>query len=151
MTRPFIPPYPPRQPRPVATWRGFFGERARTSVYGWSQLAFETDYLKRNILGFTVHILLDPDMVQHVLLDNPATYAKPDIVKSLLDPIIGRGPADFGWRTVARAAADCRSKLLSGRGRRAAWQVRRGGTVGDEQIGRTASGGTWRPSRPGRR
>nr|ART35716.1 B407 [uncultured bacterium] len=91
MTRPFIPPYPPRQPRPVATWRGFFGERARTSVYGWSQFAFETNYLKRNILGFTVHILLDPDMVQHVLLDNPAAYVKPDIVKTLLNPIIGRG------------------------------------------------------------
>jgi cytochrome P450 len=91
VTRPFIPPYPPRQPRPVATWRGFFGERARTSVYGWSQFAFETNYLKRNILGFTVHILLDPGMVQHVLLDNPAAYVKPDIVKQLLNPIIGRG------------------------------------------------------------
>ena len=55
------------------------------------QFAFETDHLKRNILGFTVHVLLDPDMVQHVLLDNPANYAKPDIVKTLLDPIIGRG------------------------------------------------------------
>ena len=48
----FVPPYPPRQPKPVTTWRGFFGERARTSVYGWSQLAFQTDHLKRNILGF---------------------------------------------------------------------------------------------------
>jgi len=87
----FIPPHPPRRPKPVATWRGFFGERARTSVYGWSQFAFETDHLKRNILGFQVHVLLDPDMVGHVLLDNPANYVKPDIVKSLLDPIIGRG------------------------------------------------------------
>jgi cytochrome P450 len=87
----FVPPYPPRQPTPVASWRGFFGERARTAVYGWSQFAFETDYLKRNILGFTVHVLLDPDMIEHVLLDNAANYAKPDIVKSLLDPIIGRG------------------------------------------------------------
>jgi len=91
VTRPFIPPHPPRRPKPVATWRGFFGERARTSVYGWSQFAFETDYLNRNILGFNVHVLLDPDMVQHVLLDNPANYVKPDIVKSLLGPIIGRG------------------------------------------------------------
>jgi len=91
VTCPFIPPHPPRRPKPVATWRGFFGERARTSVYGWSQFAFETDYLNRNILGFNVHVLLDPDMVQHVLLDNPANYVKPDIVKSLLGPIIGRG------------------------------------------------------------
>ncbi len=87
----FVPPYPPRQPKPVTTWRGFFGERARTSVYGWSQLAFQTDHLKRNILGFTVHVVLDPDQVQRVLLDNAANYAKPDIVKGLLAPIIGRG------------------------------------------------------------
>ena len=52
MTARFIPPYPPRPAKPVATWRGFFGERARTSVYGWSERAFEIDYLKRNILGF---------------------------------------------------------------------------------------------------
>ena len=90
MTR-FIPPYPPRQPQPVASWRGFFGERARTSVYGWSEFAFQTDHLKRNILGFTVHVVLDPDHVEHVLLDNAANYAKPDIVKTLLDPIIGLG------------------------------------------------------------
>ena len=91
MNRRFIPPYPPRQPKPVASWRGFFGERARTSVYGWSEFAFQTDHLKRNILGFQVHIVLDPDHVEHVLLDNAANYAKPDIVKSLLDPIIGSG------------------------------------------------------------
>ena len=91
MTKPFIPPYPPRPTVPVATWRGFFGERARTSVYGWSERAFEIDYLKRDILGFRVHILLDPGLIEHVLLDNAANYAKPDIVKSLLDPIIGQG------------------------------------------------------------
>ena len=104
----FIPPYPPRQPKPVASWRGFFGERARTAVYGWSQFAFETDHLKRKILGFTVHVVLDPDHVQHVLLDNGVNYAKPDIVKSLLDPIIGRGlltsDADL-WREQRRIVA----------------------------------------------
>jgi cytochrome P450 len=91
VSRRFVPPYPPRPSKPVATWRGFFGERARTSVYGWSERAFQIDYLKRDILGFQVHILLDPDLIQHVLLDNAANYAKPDIVKSLLDPIIGSG------------------------------------------------------------
>jgi cytochrome P450 len=104
----FIPPYPPRQPEPVASWRGFFGERARTSVYGWSQRAFTSDYFRRKILGFTVHVPLDPDMVQHVLLDNAANYAKPDIVKQLLDPIIGSGllTADGElWREQRRVVA----------------------------------------------
>ena len=104
----FVPPHPPRLPKPVATWRGFFGERARTSVYGWSERAFETDYLKRNILGFTVHVLLDPDMIEHVLLDNAANYAKPDIVKSLLNPIIGSGLLTSDgelWRSQRRIVA----------------------------------------------
>jgi cytochrome P450 len=108
VNRSYIPPYPPRPTKPVATWRGFFGERARTSVYGWSERAFEIGYLKRNILGFRVHILLDPDLIQHVLLDNAANYAKPDIVKSLLDPIIGRGllTADGElWREQRRIVA----------------------------------------------
>jgi cytochrome P450 len=91
MTKPFIPPYPPRPVQPVAAWRGFFGERARTSVYGWSERAFEMDYLKRDILGFRVHILLDPALIEHVLLTNATNYVKPDIVKHLLGPIIGQG------------------------------------------------------------
>jgi cytochrome P450 len=108
VSRHFIPPYPPRPSKPVASWRGFFGERARTSVYGWSERAFQIDYLKRDILGFQVHILLDPDLIQQVLLDNAGNYAKPDIVKSLLDPIIGRGllTADANlWREQRKIVA----------------------------------------------
>lgn len=90
MTR-FVPPHPPRQPLPVASWRGFFGERARTAVYGWSEFAFTTDYLKRRILGFTVHVVNDPELVEEVLLHRAADFAKPDIVKTLLGPIIGSG------------------------------------------------------------
>ena len=104
----FVPPFPPRQPSPVSSWRGFYGERARTAVYGWSEFAFGTDYLKRNILGFTVHVVLDPGMVEQVMLGNAGNYAKPDIVKSLLDPIIGKGllTADGErWREQRRIVA----------------------------------------------
>lgn len=87
----FIPPHPPRGTGPVSVWRGFFGERARTAVYGWSEAAFQLPYMRRKVLGFTVHIPLDPELVQHVLLDNAAAYAKPDITKELLAPVIGRG------------------------------------------------------------
>ena len=87
----FVPPYPPRGDGPVAVWRGFFGERARTAVYGWSQAAFELDYMQRRVMGYNVHIPLTPDAVQHVLLDQAAKYEKPTIVKSLLAPVIGRG------------------------------------------------------------
>jgi cytochrome P450 len=60
-------------------------------VYGWSQLAFQNWYFKRNILGHTVHVVLQPDWVQRVLLDNASNYEKPKLVKRILGPTIGRG------------------------------------------------------------
>jgi cytochrome P450 len=87
----FVPPHPPRGPGPVPVWRGFFGERARNAVYGWSEVAFRQPYMRRRVAGFNVHIPLQPDLVQRVLLDNAANYEKPRIVKGLLAPVIGRG------------------------------------------------------------
>ena len=91
MTARFIPPHPPRPAGPVAVWRGFVGERARTAVYGWSELAFEKWHIERNVFGHRVHIVTHPEMVQRVLLDNAANYEKPKLVKKLLLPVIGRG------------------------------------------------------------
>jgi cytochrome P450 len=92
----------------VAAWRGFFGERARTAVYGWSEQAFEISSMRRRIFGFNVYIPLEPDEIQRVLLDNAANYVKPDIVKGLLAPTIGRGllTADGQvWRDQRRIVA----------------------------------------------
>lgn len=102
MSARFVPPFPPRRPMPVATWRGFFGERARTAVYGWSRHAFETWHIRRNILGHPVHVVLKPEWVQRILLDNAANYQKPRLVTRILAPTIGRGllTADGDlWRT----------------------------------------------------
>jgi cytochrome P450 len=87
----FIPTHPPRGAGPVPVWRGFVGERARTAVYGWSEQAFRLPYIRRKVLGFNVHIPLDPAMVEHVLLGNPGNYEKPRLVKSLLAPAVGQG------------------------------------------------------------
>jgi cytochrome P450 len=92
----------------VAAWRGFFGERARTAVYGWSEQAFEIGSMRRRIFGFNVYIPLNPDEVQRVFLDNASNYVKPDIVKDLLAPTIGRGllTADGKlWRDQRRIVA----------------------------------------------
>jgi cytochrome P450 len=108
MTELWVPPHPPRQPKPVQSWRGFFGERARTAVYGWSSQAFENWYFKRNILGHTVHVVLKPEWVQRVLLDNAANYEKPRLVKRILSPTIGRGLLTSErelWRTQRRIVA----------------------------------------------
>jgi len=48
-------------------------------------------YVRRRVLGHNVHIPLDPDAVQRVLLDHAANYVKPGLVKKLLAPTIGRG------------------------------------------------------------
>jgi cytochrome P450 len=91
VTKPFVPTHPPRQSKPVHTLRGLFGERARTAVYGWSTQAFDSWHIKRNVLGHTVHIILKPEWIERVLLDNSANYEKPRLVKRILDPTIGRG------------------------------------------------------------
>jgi len=60
------------------------------------------------VLGYTVHIPLDPALVQHVLLDNAANYVKPDIVKKLLKATIGRGLLSSDgdlWRDQRRIVA----------------------------------------------
>jgi cytochrome P450 len=87
----FVPPYPPRGRGPVPAWRGFFGERARNAVYGWSEQAFTATHMRRKVARFRVHIPLEPDDIQRVLLDNAANYEKPGIVKGLLAPVIGQG------------------------------------------------------------
>src|SRR4029078_3350291 len=56
-----------------------------------SQRALQNCYFKRNILGHTVHVVLHPDWVQRVLLDNAANYEKPKLVKRILRPTIRRG------------------------------------------------------------
>ncbi|HST35539.1 MAG TPA: cytochrome P450 [Allosphingosinicella sp.] len=91
MTAPFIPPHPPRGTGPVPVWRGFVGERARNAVHGWSERAFTEPYIRRRVFGHNVHIPLTPDAVERVLLGNAANYVKPDLVKKLLKPTIGRG------------------------------------------------------------
>ena len=108
MTRHFIPPFPDRGPGPVPVWRGFLGERARTLVYGWSERAFREPHLIRNVLGYRVHIPLQPDSIQRVLLDNAANYEKPNLVKRLLEPVIGSGLLSSDgtlWRDQRRIVA----------------------------------------------
>jgi cytochrome P450 len=108
MTARFVPPYPPRGSGPVPVWRGFFGERARNAVYGWSEAAFTAPYMRRKVMGYNVHMPLRPETIQHVLLDNAANYAKPDIVKRLLGPTIGEGLLSSDgalWREQRRIVA----------------------------------------------
>ncbi len=103
----FIPPHPPRG-EPVSSWRGFVGERARSAVFGWSAQAFRLPYIRRRVFGWNVHIPLDPEAVQRVMLDNAANYVKPRIVRKLLSRTIGRGLLSSDgdlWRAQRRIVA----------------------------------------------
>ena len=87
----FTPPFPERTDAVVPVWAGFFGERARNSVAGWTNKAFEEWHLKRRVFGYTVHFPRHPDAIERILLGNAVNYGKPAVVKKLLMPMLGRG------------------------------------------------------------
>jgi cytochrome P450 len=108
MSARFVPPHPPRPPAPVATWRGFLGERARTAVYGWSERAFSLPAFTRDVLGFRVHVISKLEWIGEVLLDQAAQFTKPDIVRRVLAPVVGEGlltAEDDLWRAERKIVA----------------------------------------------
>lgn len=105
---PFVPVQPPRTTDWMPSWRGLFGERLRNTVYGWPEPAFDELYRKRRVLGYTVHIVTDPDMVGRVLLDNKENYLRPRIAQRILSPLIGNGLLSSegeDWRKQRRIVA----------------------------------------------
>jgi len=87
----FYPAQPRRTPDWQGTWRGFFGERLRNTVYGWPEPAFDVTMRTRKVLGFTVHIVSAPDAVERVMLGNKVNYERPGIARRILSPLIGNG------------------------------------------------------------
>ena len=82
-----------------------------------------------------------PTRSQRVLLDNAANYVKPDIVKTLLKPTIGRGLLSSDgalWRDQRRIVA---ANFAPGRDRRADPGLRRRRAAGDGWLDRARA--TW--------
>lgn len=67
------------------------GERLRSVVHGIAEPAFDVWHRKTQFLHFKLHILNDPDMVGHVLLDNHTNYLRPKLTRQILKPTIGNG------------------------------------------------------------
>jgi cytochrome P450 len=88
---PFIPVHPRRTRDWVPTWRGFFGERLRNGIYGWPEPAFDGFHKRRDMLGLGIHLISDPDAVEHVLLSHKENYIRPGLVQRILSPLVGNG------------------------------------------------------------
>jgi cytochrome P450 len=105
---PFIPAQPPRVADWLPGWRGLFGERLRSAVYGIAEPAFDVMHKKRQFLNMDLHIVSDPDMIGHVLLDNHANYVRPRLTRQILEPAIGNGlltASGEDWRKQRRIVA----------------------------------------------
>lgn len=103
-----IPPYPPRSRDWAPVWTAFVGPRANNSVYGWPEDAFRSTWKTRRVLGYTVHVVSDPDAIGRVLLDNKANYERPAVVRKLLSAALGQGLFNAegeGWREQRRIVA----------------------------------------------
>lgn len=104
----FEPVQPLRTPDFVPVWRGFFGERLRNTIYGLAEPAFDLPIRTRKVLGFTVHIVSQPDAIERVMLGNKANYERPGIARRILAPLLGNGlfssEGDY-WRKQRRIVA----------------------------------------------
>lgn len=104
----FTPPHPPRVRDWAPVWSAFVGARANNSVYGWPETAFTTLHKTRRVLGYTVHVVSDPDMIGRVLLDNKANYERPRVIRKLLAGVLGDGLFNAegeSWRSQRRIVA----------------------------------------------
>jgi cytochrome P450 len=104
----FIPAQPPRVPQFLPTWRGLFGERLRSIVHGIAEPAFDLPYVRRKFLNMQLHVVNDPDMVGHVLLNNQSCYVRPRLTRQILSSLIGNGLLNAegeDWRMQRRLVA----------------------------------------------
>jgi cytochrome P450 len=103
-----IPPCPPRSPDWAPVWTAFVGRRANNSVYGWPEDAFRSRWKTRRVLGYTVHVVSDPDAISRVLLENKGNYERPALVRKLLRAALGDGLFNAegeSWREQRRIVA----------------------------------------------
>lgn len=105
---PFVPAQPPRVPDWLPNWRSLVGERLRSIVHGIAEPAFDVWHKKRQFLHLQIHVVNDPQMIGHVLLDNHVNYQRPRLTRQILKPLIGNGLLSAegeDWRTQRKIVA----------------------------------------------
>lgn len=104
----FVPPFPYRSRDWSPVWTSFVGRRASNSIYGWSDEAFDVAWRTRRVLGYTVHLVSDPDAIGRVLLHNKVNYERPGLIRRLLGGALGDGLFNAegeSWREQRRIVA----------------------------------------------
>jgi cytochrome P450 len=74
----------------------------------YSEDAYDEPIIDFKLLTLPTFIVSDPDGIRHVLLDNAANYRKPELMRRMLEPGLGRGlltSEGETWRTQRRIMA----------------------------------------------
>lgn len=81
-------PQPPQSRLPLFRFLAMSRDSAISTI---PQAAYTRPYLSRRILWRHMLTMNHPDGVKHVLVDNAANYAKTRLIRSLLEPGLGKG------------------------------------------------------------
>jgi cytochrome P450 len=89
-TNDFIPPRPP-MPAQELPFLQFLRAIRTNALTMWTEKAYQEDVLERRFLGRS-HLLINaPDVIHHVLVDNPGNYRRSPASIRILRPITGNG------------------------------------------------------------
>ena len=103
-------PAPVRVPPPQRrlSTLGVVRRLLRNSIELWPRETYERPLLRQRLFGRDILLVMDPDLIEQVLVDNADAFVKADTMRRALSPALGEGilTADGArWRWQRRAAA----------------------------------------------
>ena len=90
VTRPLVPPSPPRAPDDMTAF-GRLRAMRRSPISTWGQRAYEDDIVRGRFFSRSSFILNTPDAIRHVLVDNYENYTRTPAGIRVLRPMLGQG------------------------------------------------------------
>ena len=90
VTRPLVPPSPPRAPDDMTAF-GRLRAMRRSPISTWGQRAYEDDIVRGRFFSRSSFIVNTPDAIRHVLVDNYENYTRTPAGIRVLRPMLGQG------------------------------------------------------------
>jgi unspecific monooxygenase len=90
VTRPLVPPSPPRAPDNMTAF-GRLRAMRTSPISSWGQRAYEDDIVRGRFFRRSSFILNTPDAIRHVLVDNYENYTRTPAGIRVLRPMLGQG------------------------------------------------------------